>query len=102
MERKKILKKKLTFHVPSEEQKLAWDFLNKNFRDKQGNPKYFDYLSVEEGSGYITITIYKKEPVIYKLLTLKKDWYKYPNSLKGAIFREWRKLRREKGFYGYP
>jgi hypothetical protein len=99
---KKYLKKQITFYVPKEQIKLAWAFLNKNFRSEKGNPKYFDYLSVKEGSGYITITVYKNKPVTYRLLTLPKDWYKDFNSLKAAIFQNYKKLIKYKGFFGYP
>jgi hypothetical protein len=96
------IRKQITFYVPKEQTKLAWAFLNKNFRNENGKPKYFDYLSVKEGSGFITITVYRKEPVTYRLLTLHKNWYKNFDSLKAAIFRNYKKLIKYKGFFGYP
>ena len=97
----KRLRKKLTFHVPEGEKRFAWRFLNLNFRDEDGKPKYFDYLSVKEGSGIVTVTVYKKDPVEYTLFKLYPKWYMKPNIIKGLIFQQWRKIRRERGFYGY-
>jgi hypothetical protein len=97
----KRLRKKLTFHVPEEERQIAWRFLNENFRDETGSPKYFDYLSVESGPGIVTITIYKKDPVEYILFKLHPKWYMKPNIIRGIIFQNWKKIKRERGFYGY-
>jgi hypothetical protein len=98
----KKLKKKLTFYVPEDEKGKAWAFLNKYFRDEHGNPKYFDYLSVREGNGVVTVTIYKKNPVEYILFKLYPEWYKHPKTVRGMIHQTWRKLRHEQGYYGYP
>jgi len=97
------LKKKLTFYVPAEEKPLAWRFLNENFRDEDGKPKYFDYLSVREGDGTVTVTIYKKRrQVEYILLKLHPKWHENMKAIRGLIHRRWREIRREYGHYGYP
>lgn len=88
------LRKKLTFHVSREELPYARALLPR-FR------KYFSYVSAREGGGYVTITIYKRTPVTYRLLTLRPGWHERADEVVGLVFRSWQQLRRERGFYGY-
>lgn len=94
----------MTLYVPREERRRAWAFLNQNFRDPTtGKPKYFDYLSVREGRGEVTVTIYKKRgEVEYLLFNLFPGWYYYFDSVRGMVHQNWKRVRREKGPLGYP